>query len=74
MQKYNAHVYINQDNEHISLDDFVYLASDVDARDAIIGWAFRQLLQDLPKNRDWLNPDIERVMREFDSDRRARGL
>ena len=28
-------------------------------------WLFRQILLDLPKNRDWLNPDYEREMREW---------
>ena len=28
-------------------------------------WLVRQVLESLPKNRDWLNPDHEREMRSF---------
>jgi hypothetical protein len=28
-------------------------------------WLFRQIINDLPQKRDWLNPDYEREMREW---------
>lgn len=31
-----------------------------------VRWAMNQLLQDLPKNRDWLNPDVEKIFREHE--------
>lgn len=41
------------ENVKLAMDDFRQLL-----------WASKQLLTDLPKKRDWLNPEIEKVLKQ----------